>query len=134
MSAARIYPLPKRRAITMAGKPRANEIDTLIGKRLREVRNMRGMSQEALGDALGITFQQIQKYENGTNRMAASRLHEAAKALEVTVGDLMPKTGDDGMALPALDTDQVRAAAIMAEIPAARRASALSALRLFREG
>lgn len=118
----------------MAAKHRATKYDTLTGKRLREVRNMRGMSQETLGDALGITFQQIQKYENGSNRMAASRLYEAAKALDVKITDIMPQTDEAGSLLPVYDTDQVKAAAIMAEIPATRRAAALTALRLFKEG
>ena len=47
-----------------------------------------GMSQEKLGDALGITFQQVQKYEKGTNRISASRLQQTAKALGVTIAHL----------------------------------------------
>ena len=62
------------------------KVDPHVGKRLRERRVALGMSQEKLADALGISFQQIQKYEAGTNRVAASRLWDIAKALEVDVG------------------------------------------------
>lgn len=60
-------------------------IDFHLGNRLREAREAQDMSQSALADMLGITFQQIQKYERGTNRISASRLYEAAHALELPV-------------------------------------------------
>ena len=60
-------------------------IDAHVGSRLRKRRRMLGMSQEKLGEALGLTFQQIQKYERGINRMGASRLQQAADLLGVTV-------------------------------------------------
>ena len=60
-------------------------VDRHVGVRVRMRRMMVGMSQEKLGDACGITFQQIQKYEKGTNRMGASRLHQIARVLEVPV-------------------------------------------------
>src|ERR1700716_198448 len=62
-----------------------NPIDKHVGSRLRMRRMMLGMSQEKLGDAFGLTFQQVQKYEKGTNRMGASRLQQAADILGVTV-------------------------------------------------
>ena len=58
-------------------------IDVAVGLRLRTLRKSRGMSQEQLGRALGITFQQIQKYERGTNRISASMLVKSARALSV---------------------------------------------------
>ena len=63
--------------------PRKNnsEIYTCVGARLRMRRLMLGMSQEAPGKKLSLTFQQIQNYEKGTNRVSASRLHELAQAL-----------------------------------------------------
>ncbi len=61
-------------------------VDDHVGKRVRERRREIGMSQTKLGNALGIAFQQIQKYEVGTNRVAAGRLWDIAKALEVDVG------------------------------------------------
>jgi transcriptional regulator with XRE-family HTH domain len=62
-----------------------NPIDKHVGARVRMRRVLVGLSQEKLGDALGITFQQIQKYEKGTNRIGASRLQEASKILGVPV-------------------------------------------------
>ncbi|MEL6502856.1 MAG: helix-turn-helix transcriptional regulator [Pseudomonadota bacterium] len=62
-----------------------NPIDVHVGSRVRLRRTMQGMSQERLGDALGITFQQIQKYEKGTNRIGASRMQQIAAALKVPV-------------------------------------------------
>jgi transcriptional regulator with XRE-family HTH domain len=56
-----------------------------VGSRVRLRRTMIGMSQEKLGDAIGLTFQQVQKYERGTNRMGASRLYQVSCVLEVPV-------------------------------------------------
>jgi transcriptional regulator with XRE-family HTH domain len=69
-----------------AGRPKPAARDVHVGIRLKQRRLALGMSQEALADAVGLTFQQIQKYENGINRVAASRLWELARALGVTVG------------------------------------------------
>jgi len=66
-------------------KKRPNPIDVHVGSRIRLRRNMLGMSQEKLGDNLGITFQQIQKYEKGTNRVGASRLQAISSILAVPV-------------------------------------------------
>lgn len=60
-------------------------IDIHVGKRLRLRRTLLGMSQEAIGTAIGVSFQQIQKYERGINRMGASRLYDFAKILDVPV-------------------------------------------------
>ena len=60
-------------------------IDVHVGSRLRMRRNMLGMSQEKLGEAVGLTFQQIQKYERGANRVGASRLYQFARVLDVPV-------------------------------------------------
>jgi len=69
----------------MASKKSPNPIDTHVGSRVRLRRMMLGMSQEKLGEHLGITFQQIQKYEKGTNRIGASRLQAIARVLSVPV-------------------------------------------------
>lgn len=60
-------------------------VDNYVGRRLRSRRTMLGMSQENLGVAVGVTFQQIQKYERGLNRVGASRLYEFARVLNVPV-------------------------------------------------
>ncbi len=62
-----------------------NPIDKHVGSRLRMRRKMLGMSQEKLGEALKITFQQVQKYEKGTNRIGASRLQQISHILQVPV-------------------------------------------------
>jgi len=64
---------------------RANPIDVHVGSRVRLRRMLLGMSQEKLGEQLGLTFQQIQKYEKGVNRIGASRLFEMARVLGVQV-------------------------------------------------
>ena len=60
-----------------------NPVDHHVGARVRSRRIMLGMSQEKLGDALGVTFQQVQKYEKGANRIGASRLENISRVLEV---------------------------------------------------
>ena len=70
---------------SMANKKQPNPIDIHVGSRVRLRRMMLGMSQERLGENLGITFQQIQKYEKGTNRIGASRLQHIARVLTVPV-------------------------------------------------
>jgi len=62
-----------------------NEIDRLVGSRVRVRRMLIGMSQEQLGEALGITVPQVQKYEKGMNRIGASRLHKIAGVLNVPI-------------------------------------------------
>ena len=90
-----------------ADKP--NPIDVQVGSRVRLRRNMLGLSQEKLGAAIGLTFQQVQKYERGANRVGASRLHELSRVLDVPVSFFFD------------DVDPVRAPAIpggFAEPPA----------------
>jgi transcriptional regulator with XRE-family HTH domain len=67
------------------GSRRANPIDVHVGSRVRFRRMLLGMSQEKLGERLGLTFQQIQKYEKGINRIGASRLFDLAQVLGVSV-------------------------------------------------
>ncbi|MDE2227527.1 MAG: helix-turn-helix transcriptional regulator [Alphaproteobacteria bacterium] len=62
-----------------------NPIDVHVGARVRLRRTLLGMSQEKLGQAIGLTFQQVQKYERGTNRIGASRLYVLARVLDVPV-------------------------------------------------
>jgi transcriptional regulator with XRE-family HTH domain len=91
-----------RRPGRKSGGP--HPVDIQVGARVRLRRNMLGISQEKLGGALGLTFQQVQKYERGTNRISASVLHELSRILSVPV----PFFFDD--------TDPVRAPAIPADI------------------
>ncbi|NTF72823.1 helix-turn-helix domain-containing protein [Rhizobium rhizogenes] len=85
----------------MAEAPKKpNQIDIDVGNRIRMRRRLTGMSQMALGEALGVTFQQVQKYEKGTNRVGASRLSDVARVLGVPVsfffGDEQGKHGENG--------------------------------------
>ena len=84
-----------------------NVVDLHVGVRVRMRRKMLGVSQEALADALKLTFQQVQKYERGANRVSASKLYEIAKTLQVPVSFFF-----EGLADPASDElDEVGAAA-----------------------
>ena len=65
------------------GKP--NPVDMHVGARVRLRRTLLGLSQEKLGEAIGLTFQQVQKYERGANRIGASRLYDLSKVLDVKV-------------------------------------------------
>ncbi|MDH3233333.1 MAG: helix-turn-helix domain-containing protein [Alphaproteobacteria bacterium] len=80
------------------GRPRP--VDVHVGSRVRLRRTMLGMSQEKLGAAIGLTFQQVQKYERGTNRIGASRLFELSKVLDVPVSfffdDMSPEVAATG--------------------------------------
>ena len=91
----------------MASKKSPNPIDIHVGSRVRLRRMMLGMSQEKLGEHLDITFQQIQKYEKGTNRIGASRLQAIARVLSVPPAfffedapGVMPVAGNQGFDEP----------------------------------
>ena len=71
------------RSTTAKRSPHA--VDRYVGDRVRMRRKMQGMSQEKLGDALGLTFQQVQKYEKGTNRIGAGRLQQIASIQQVPI-------------------------------------------------
>ncbi len=70
---------------------RPNSTDAYVGSRVRMRRKMLGLSQEKLGEELGITFQQVQKYEKGANRIGASRLQTISQILEVPIGYFFPQ-------------------------------------------
>ena len=73
---------------------RSSPIDAHVGSRIRLRRTLLGMSQERLGEALGLTFQQVQKYERGVNRVGASRLFDLSRVLDVPISfffDDMPE-------------------------------------------
>lgn len=71
-------------------KPKvASDVDRLIGQRVRQLRMQLGMSQEELGKGAGITFQQIQKYEKGTNRLSVNRMLQFVELLQTTPNDII---------------------------------------------
>lgn len=91
-------------------KKMPDPIDRHVGSRVRMRRMMLGLTQEKLADAIGVTFQQVQKYEKGTNRMGSSRLQQIANALQVPVTfffeDAPGQPKPDGKALsPAYVSD-----------------------------
>jgi transcriptional regulator with XRE-family HTH domain len=76
------------RPVRRPGRPKSekpNPIDVQVGSRVRLRRNMLGLSQEKLGESIGLTFQQVQKYEGGANRVSASRLSQIADVLGVPI-------------------------------------------------
>jgi transcriptional regulator with XRE-family HTH domain len=77
--------VPATKKQSVMPKKQANPIDIQVGNRVRIRRMLIGMSQERLGDLLGLTFQQVQKYEKGVNRIGAGRLFEVARILNVPV-------------------------------------------------
>ena len=84
---------------TNAGLNGPDPIDVAVGLRLRTLRKQKEMSQDALAKTLGITFQQVQKYERGSNRISASMMVRAARALDTPVASLLPENGDTLLAL-----------------------------------
>lgn len=89
-------------------------VDLFVGERLRAARLTSGLSQAKLGEAMKVTFQQVQKYERGANRISASMLVRAGKALGVPVADFFP---DDDIDLQAerIDIRAVRGGSALAE-------------------
>ncbi len=87
--------LKPRRKATRQKLERPRPVDVHVGGRVRLRRTMLGLSQEKLGDAIGLTFQQIQKYERGTNRMGSSRLWEMSRVLDVPVSFFFDEMGPE---------------------------------------
>jgi len=85
-------------------KGRPDRIDVYVGSRMRERRAILGLSQEKLADVANVTFQQVQKYEKGTNRMSASRLYTFAKFLDVSINYFY--VGMDGEEQPACENHE----------------------------
>lgn len=81
-------------------KGRADEVDAHVGARLRIRRNLLGISQEVLADKLGITFQQLQKYEKGVNRVGAGRLYRLSKLLNVPISYFFDQIGGTASETP----------------------------------
>lgn len=88
---------------TVSRESRPSPIDVNVGSRIRLRRTQLGMSQEKLGDALRVSFQQIQKYERGMNRVGASRLLDLSRALGVEIGFFYEGIpGGNGASLPPM--------------------------------
>jgi len=85
----------------MARKPEtlADPVDIAVGARIRLLRKVRGLSQQALAEAAGVTFQQIQKYERGANRVSASMLSRIAGTLQAPVSEMFGETSPASSAI-----------------------------------
>lgn len=93
----------------VAGRPKIgkpNPIDVHVGSRVRLRRTLLGMSQEKLGEAIGLTFQQVQKYERGANRIGASRLFDLSRVLDVPVSFFFDDMPEDAAAAPVDDDEE----------------------------
>ena len=109
-----------------------HHVDVHVGQRIRRRRWMVGMTQQQLGEAVGIKFQQIQKYETGMNRVSASRLYEISKALEVPVAFFFEAVEDAADENDAGTSDAMMTSEIKAEAPAADLFTDKEALELVR--
>lgn len=110
--------------------------DVNIGRRLRMLRNAAGVSQEALGEALGVTFQQVQKYEKGINRLGVRQLDVVMATLNCSASDLIGSAGaSNGEAQDVLafmaTRDGLELAQAYHAMPADRRAAIISLIRAF---
>jgi transcriptional regulator with XRE-family HTH domain len=99
-------PLASAHTISRRGEG-PNPIDIHVGQKLRLRRTLLGLSQEKLGEAVGITFQQLQKYERGANRISASRLFNLSQVLGVPVTYFFEDLPPPGDTLDRLETEQV---------------------------
>src|SRR4029450_10674595 len=81
----------------------ANAIDSYVGARIRRRRQLLGMSQERLAEQIGVTFQQVQKYEKGINRIGASRLQRIADVLHTSVSFFFEQENSEPLTLQGLD-------------------------------
>ena len=106
----------RRRTKKQTSREGPNPIDVHVGSRVRLRRNLLGMSQEKLGRAIGVTYQQLQKYERGVNRIGASRLFNLSHVLDVPISfffdDLSPAAAGAGRKRQAKDFSEAPAAAI----------------------
>jgi len=92
-------------------------IDTHVGKKLKELRILRDLSQVKVADKLGLSFQQLQKYETGGNRVSASRLYELAQLLDVNTAYFFSGLpGEDAAVIPPVDIDAIRIASMISKI------------------
>lgn len=119
-----------------------NKIDELVGKRIRARRHAMGISQTDLGDAIGVKFQQIQKYETGANRVSASRLWAISEKLGVEVvyffEGISRQTSDGTATVPQApvdrldflsDRDTVEMMELYRKLPQTQRAAVLAFMR-----
>jgi transcriptional regulator with XRE-family HTH domain len=92
-------------------------VDIHVGQRIKEIRTVRGLTQSNVAEQLGISFQQLQKYETGANRVSASRMFELSKLLKVSPSFFFEGLeGESYESMPAMDMETARIAAILSSI------------------
>ncbi|MCF6316223.1 MAG: helix-turn-helix domain-containing protein [Marinosulfonomonas sp.] len=92
-------------------------VDIHVGKRIKEIRTVRGLTQSNVADYLGISFQQLQKYETGANRVSASRMFELSKLLDITPAFFFEGLeGQNYDTMPPMDMETARIAAALSRI------------------
>lgn len=99
------------------GDERTQEIDTIIGKRVRALRKLKGLNQNEFAQMIGVTFQQLQKYELATNRISCSRLVVIAEALGVEISDFFDGFSDNKRETTFSDAE-IRLIAKLRKLPA----------------
>ena len=115
----------------MSQNQKPNDTDSAIGRNLAALRRERRVTQQDLGDALGVTFQQIQKYERGSNRLSAGRLLDAARYFRVPVAQFyegVAASADLPAAIsdPVLAEDSASLTGYFLRLPAEQRRAVLS--------
>jgi transcriptional regulator with XRE-family HTH domain len=108
----------------MTARSQIHPVDLRIGECLRQQRRRAGWSQEALARAIGVSFQQIQKYKRGLNRLTSSKLHAVAKTLKIDIDDLF-----EGLPPPVQPTATPAIASLLADEDGATIAFDLARLR-----
>lgn len=118
---------------------REREISIIVGRNMKTLRAMTGMSQTALADKLGITFQQVQKYESGMNRVSAPKLVLMAEIFNTPISTFFAnietpeKEGQDTPAIPSFGKQGLRAARMVERMPPRIQGAALRVLRSLGE-
>lgn len=109
-----------------------NAIDAAVGRRVKRRRKALGLSQTELATCIGVKFQQVQKYESGTNRIAASRLWEISEALDVPVTYFfqdIKRSGATGPADPDQNPETRQIEALIGNVPAPQKHALLTLIR-----
>lgn len=108
-------------------------IDAAVGAKVRVARKIAGISQSDLGAAIGVTYQQVQKYENGTDRMSVGRLAHIAQILGQPIAFFLDDVSDAGAAMSRIPEEAARAIGYLEPMTPAGRAAALSILRVLAQ-
>ena len=95
----------------------ADPIDIAVGKQLRRIRRMKDLSLNEVGDAVGLSYQQVQKYERGANRISASKLVQLARYFNVAVDQFFEHVDYPNEGESAMDDNAIKAAALFAKMP-----------------